>query len=60
MWLASSVLSPSSANATADAGEVVAPGSETEALGKNVAANGDDSYSSCNNVRPSAMIGLVA
>lgn len=36
------------------------PGSEMEALGRKVAANGEEAYNSCSNVRPREMTGLVA
>lgn len=39
---------------------MVAPGSETEAFGRNVAARGEDAYRSWSSVRPRAMTGLVA
>lgn len=51
---------PSVAEAAADAADVDAPGSEMEALGRKVAANGEEAYNSCNNVRPRDMTGLVA
>lgn len=52
--------SPSATDAAAEAAAVEAPGSEIDALGKNVAASGEEAYKSCSNVRPSAMTGLVA
>ena len=52
--------SPSVTVAAADAADVDAPGSEIEALGRNVAANGDDAYKSCRSVRPTETTGPVA
>ena len=51
---------PSVTDAAAEAADVDAPGSEMEALGRNVAANGDEAYKSCKSVRPKETTGPVA
>lgn len=58
--LTGSVLPSTSVADAAEAAAVEAPGSEIEALGKNVAARGADSYKSWRSVRPSAITGPVA